>query len=188
MRSALALVLNAHLAVTALAVTEYHYHAGNQTLRRPTTLRPVTFNGVAIGTTELNRTAELGTLHALTDGHHFFHEGWYLSNSSSAGPVWEYLPDHPNAPSSSPEKIKRQSGQIEVYVNKQSAPYLSGAFVDYVQAFEEIPFTVQEVSWVTSGVGEMFMDLFDDGAFVTASTSLVGDLVDIFCTALEIFA
>lgn len=100
MRPALTLILNALLAVTALAATEYHYHADTQILRRPTTLRPVTFNGVAIGTTELNKTAEPGTLHSLTDGHHFFHEGWYLSNSSSSGPVWEYLSTRRNASSS----------------------------------------------------------------------------------------
>lgn len=100
MRPALTLILNALLAVTALAATEYHYHADTQILRRPTTLRPVTFNGVAIGTTELNKTAEPGTLHSLTDGHHFFHEDWYLSNSSSSGPVWEYLSTRRNASSS----------------------------------------------------------------------------------------
>ncbi|KUL82274.1 hypothetical protein ZTR_10766 [Talaromyces verruculosus] len=186
LRSALTLILNAQLAVAALAATECHYHAGTQILSRPTTLRPVTFNGVAIGTTELNRTAEPDAFHSLTDGNHFFYEDWYLSNPSSSGPVWEYLPTRRNA--SSPQMAKRQSGEIKVYLDHKSTPYLDGAFVDVVDTLEDLPFTVQEVNWVMSGVGEIFMDIFGDGPFVTSSTSLIGDLVDIFCSALEIFA
>lgn len=83
---------------------------------------------------------------------------------------------------------KRQSGEIKVYLDYKSTPYVDGAFVDFVDTLEDLPFTVQEVDWATSGVGETFMDIFDDEAFVKSSTSLIGDLVDIFCTALEIFA
>lgn len=84
--------------------------------------------------------------------------------------------------------MKRQSGEVKVYIEPKTAPYIQGAFVDFMDTLEDLPFIVHEVSWVTSGVREMFMDIFDDGAFVTSSTSLIGDLVDIFCTALEIFA
>lgn len=179
-------LLGVDLALTAPSVPEYRYITPGKEVRRSTSARPVTFNGVAIGTTELNSIATPGTIHSLLDGHHFYQRGWYLSHTDTDEPVWEYLPDHGNQSSTQP--VKRQSGTISLIIDHQSLPYISGAMVDYINIYDNIGFTVTEASWSTVGVGEMFLDLFDDGAFVTSSSSLFGDLAGIFFNALEIFA
>jgi hypothetical protein len=43
----------------------------------------------------------------------------------------------------------------------------------------------ESVVVVTEGYA---IDFFDDGSFVTSSTSLIGDIADIFFKALEIFS
>lgn len=53
---------------------------------------PIRFNGLAIGTNELDSEAANGTIHALAEGPHFGQRGWYLSGSDGGG-RWEYLPD-----------------------------------------------------------------------------------------------
>jgi hypothetical protein len=59
-----------------------------------------------------------------------------------------------------------------------SAPYLAGATLDFVDIIERAPFTVDEVSWSTSGTNVFGMDLYFDDAFGTSTTALFGDLVD----------
>lgn len=179
-------LLSIDLALSTPTPQEYRYITADKELRRPTYSRPVTFNGVAIGTMELNSTVTPGTIHSLSDGHHFYQPGWYLSHTDTDEPVWKYLPDRRNQSSSQP--VKRQSGTISVVVDRMSAPYITGALVDFVDTYEPTPFTIDELSWFTSGVSEMFMDVFDDGAFVTSSSALIGDLFDIFINAFEIFA
>lgn len=180
-------LLNIHSAFGAPASPEFHYQTEDgKTLNRPTVSRPVTFNGVAIGTTELNKTAEPGAIHLLEDGHHFFHKGWYLSNSAAGTPIWQYLPDHRN-PSSDSQPKKRQSGyDIDIDLG-DGAQFLELDLSSWNMVWRSVPL-VEEISWSTDWTGSFALDLFDNGSFVTSSTSLVGDLVDIFFNALEIFA
>jgi hypothetical protein len=170
---------------------EYHYRSGDKVLQRPTKFRPVTFNGIAVGVTELSQTAEDGTIHSLSDGHHFFHRGWYISDSDD-GPAWKYLPQFRNQTTS----LEKRSGDVDpgdlgtfqVVTDRMSAPYLGGATIDFVDIIESPPFTIDEVSWTTANTNIFGMDLYFDDAFVTSTDALFGELVDIFWNALEIFA
>lgn len=180
-------LLNIGLALSIPTVQEYRYITAGKELRRPTYLRPVTFNGVAIGTTELNSTGIPGTIHSLSDGHHFYQSGWYLSHTDTDEPVWMYFPDRRNQSYSQPVKRQSEDGYIQVYTEANSSPYISGAIVDFADTFEPLSFTIHDLSWSTSGVGEMFMDVFDNGAFVASSSALIGDLSNIFMNAFDIF-
>jgi hypothetical protein len=183
------LLLSANLALSTPIATdlrEFRYIGAGRELGRPTYSQPATFNGVAIGTTELNSTVAPGTTHSLADGHHFFHPGWYLSNGSE--PVWEYAPDRRN--SSSARRVRRSiDGTIEVkmIVDPVTIQYLEGPAIDFANAWEDVGRTAFEIQWESWGVGEMFLDVFDDGAFVTSSSALIGDLANIFYNAFEIF-
>jgi hypothetical protein len=182
----LLVLLSIHSAFGAPASPEFHYRTEDgKTLNRPTASRPVTFNGVAIGTTELNKTAESGAIHLLEDGHHFFHKGWYLSDSAAGIPVWQYLPDRQNSSSDSQPK-KRQSG-YEFDASFSNGLQLELDLSSWNMQWRTLPL-VEEINWSTNWPGSFALDLFDDGAFVASSTSLIGDLADIFFNALEFFA
>ncbi|KAH8803637.1 hypothetical protein F5884DRAFT_756905 [Xylogone sp. PMI_703] len=167
----------------AAASNEYHYMYGSERIRTNVT-RPVTFGGVIIGTTELNKTATPGTAHALSAGHHFRHEDWYLTDAD--GGSWEYLPNL-RADRLRGGVQKRQAsadftftamGTTLLHETLHSVGTTAFAFAS----------TESEISWqwVTAVSGEA-LDLIDSGSVVASSTALVGDLVDIFFNALEIF-
>jgi hypothetical protein len=180
------ILLGFGLANATPTPVEYHYQSGDQVLQRPTKFKPVTFNGITVGVAELNQTAEVGTIHSLSDGHHFFHRGWSISDSDD-GPVWKYLPQRRDQSSSLSKRVPG-SETVQLYINRQSAPYLSGAVVDFLNVYEHAPFTVHEVSWSVAAGSDFGMDLYLNEAFVTSTTALFGDLVNIFWNALEIFA
>jgi hypothetical protein len=176
-------LLGVDLALTAPTVQEYRYITAGKEVRRSTSTRPVTFNGVAIGTTELNSTATPGTIHSLLDGHHFYQPGWYLSHTNTDEPVWEYLPDRRNQSLSQP--VKRQVDNIRLSIN--NGQFITESIAIANGIYETLTSTASEISW-SSDIGFSALDLFDNGAFVASSTSLVGDLFDIFFNAFEIFA
>jgi hypothetical protein len=66
---------------------EYHYYSGDAKIKTVTS-KPVTFNGIAIGTAELN-ASDVGNWPALGDAHHFRHPGWVLADTN--GGSWEYI-------------------------------------------------------------------------------------------------
>lgn len=174
-------------ALGAPASPEFHYQTEDgKIVNRPTTSRPVTFKDVAIGTTELNKLAEPGAIHLLEDGHHFFHQGWYLSDSDAGTPIWQYLPDRRNS-SSDIQPKKRQSEGLFI----DSHIDYAGRQILEIQFEADLYYTLDladEISWSADFVGSIALDLFDNGSFVTSSTSLVGDLAGIFFNALEFFS
>jgi hypothetical protein len=184
-------LLNTRSALGAPASPEFHYRTEDgKTLNRPTASRPVIFNGVAIGTTELNKTAESGAIHLLEDGHHFFHKGWYLSDSAAGTPVWQYLPDRQNSTSDSQLKRGRPEGILTgSYIESPGSQIveIQLPFDEYDAYYYPISLA-EEISWSTDWSGSFALDLFDNGSFVASSTSLIGDLADIFFNALEFFA
>jgi hypothetical protein len=85
------------------AVSEYRYFHGADEINRANRSLPIRFNGLAIGTNELDSSeAANGTIHALADGHHFGQRGWYHPGTDGAN--WEYLPDLRSSSSSLEER------------------------------------------------------------------------------------
>lgn len=179
-------LLGVDLALTAPTAQEYRYITAGKEVRRSTSARPVTFNGVAIGTTELSSTATPGTIHSLLDGHHFYQPGWYLSHTNTDEPVWEYLPDRRNQSSSQPVKRGDQIS-IQIWENSLVSENIIQPIDEIAMHYQYIDILATEISWSTDVVF-VALDVFDNGAFVTSSTSLVGDLFDIFFNAFEIFS
>jgi hypothetical protein len=57
----------------AMPVTQYYqYFSDGRELLRPNYTTPAKFNSIAIGTTELNHTGIVETVHTVSEGHHFF--------------------------------------------------------------------------------------------------------------------
>lgn len=68
----------------------YNYTSGGQVVRTGNPALPVKFNGVPIHTVELPKKAKAGTLHHISEGHHFYHADWILTNKN--GGSWEFRP------------------------------------------------------------------------------------------------
>ncbi|KIM93306.1 hypothetical protein OIDMADRAFT_35807 [Oidiodendron maius Zn] len=190
MLSQILILLHIGLAVCSPVTAEYHYHAGGKEVRRPAHNVPVTFNGVAIGTTELNSTATSGTRHSISDGHHFTHQGWVLTDNNE--PAWEYLPDI-RSKVQAKSKVKRATDDI-VLLTFDGDTTIKQMVTDFIfhQGYSVDVITsnaltvARDISW--SEATPAILDLFDAGSFVTSSTSLTGDFADLFFDALEFFA
>ena len=103
------------IAVCAPSISEHHYFSGKEELLRPNYSTPITFKGSIIGAAELSSIAVSGTTHSLSDGHHFTHVGWYLTDTD--GGVWEFLPDHQNSVMVT-SKVRKQEAMILGIANK----------------------------------------------------------------------
>lgn len=88
------------LGLAAPTLTEYRYFTSGKEVLRANHTTPVTFNGIPIGTIEHNSTTEPGTIHSLSEGHHFGHRGWYITDTN--GGAWEYLPKQNDQINASP--------------------------------------------------------------------------------------
>ncbi|KAH8803618.1 hypothetical protein F5884DRAFT_861937 [Xylogone sp. PMI_703] len=184
-------------AVCSPVISQYRYvHSVNASkeIRRPDYSTPVTFNNVSIGTKALDETAESGTIHALTDGHHFFQKDWFLTSTN--GGSWVYLP---NLRETFTAHRKRQTAEMEIawnvyngnigplYVGQGLAVGEGGLLETVESVFAEPDLT--EIGWdvISDTASDIIIDFIDDGAFITSSTAFIGDLVDIFVNALDIF-
>ncbi len=170
-------------------VAEYRYFFGEREIRRLNTTVPATFKSIAIGTVELNAAAEVGTKHALADGHHFGQVGWRLTDTD--GPAWEKF-SSPNATeplgkrSSVSGDLKLALGD-KVWTNNnvylphadlQSANIMTSGYLNEANI----------IDWIwTSDPAHLALDLFDAGSFVTSSSSVFGDLADLLFNAIEIW-
>ncbi|RFU35022.1 hypothetical protein B7463_g1281, partial [Scytalidium lignicola] len=185
------------VALGAPVVSEFHYvHSVNTTkeLRRWNYSTPIVFNGVEIGVNALGETATAGTVHALTDGHHFYQRDWFLTSANGAS--WEYLPGL-RENFTSQKNTKRQfeediawmvfNGNVGPIAPTQDLAVGAGGVLESVESVFAQP-DLTEIGWdVISDSSSIIIDFIDDGEFITSSTALIGDLVDIFVNALDIF-
>jgi hypothetical protein len=70
---------------TTLSIPEYHIRNRNS-VQIYNASQPIKFNGVSIGTTELP-AAPTNTIQFLSEGHHFNHKGWHLTEKN--GGSWK---------------------------------------------------------------------------------------------------
>ena len=188
----LAVFFSSVAVAATLPTPEHRYWSGDQEVTRLNHSEPIRFNGIAIGTTELNSTGIPGAIHSLQDGHHFFHKDWVLTDTN--GGSWEYLPDIRRR-----GVEKRQSGEPDFIVFQGFSGYtiynvfFSGSNRQEPTDFE-IPTSLiagsalMAWSWrIEPNSGFEVMDLFDDDSIFASTSSLIGDLTDIFMNALELF-
>jgi len=184
-------VLSAAISSEAAAIAqrEFPYYTGGVRVKTANISEPVTFNGVIIHTAELN-ASDITTTFALTDGHHFGHYGWMLTDGpGSEGPQWKYL-EHS---STSPKLAKRQSDvftALDFITDTGSA--LSVATDTTVGSLTDIPFMSEfgffaatEINWDSSL--DFAIDFFLDGDFVAGTEALEGVLSGFFATSWELF-
>jgi hypothetical protein len=197
MLSQLVVLLYVAGALSSPTTSQYRYFHGIDEIQNLNHSRPVHFNGVAIGTNELDSEALNGTIHALADGHHFGQRGWYLSGTN--GGSWEYLPELRSL-------MKRAScgslpaGEYRVcsLISASTTVSCLGALAARGASDSCTRFSVETLSNGALGAATEFAwdvtsaltatDLFDGSSFVTSSTALIGDLSSIFFNALEFFA
>jgi hypothetical protein len=179
---------------------EYRYFTNGRELERGNSSGvPVKFNKKPIGTTELPATAPSGTVHALSDGHHFRHKGWYLTDTN--GGSWEYLP----------ELSKNKTSPIKRDADVTRLPSLFYEFMFNTDPFTQgslsgasgtnSPFILSQAgsgaagdfiwAWGNPGLNHI-VDLAieeSDGLLdlVAGSTVIGGDLEDIWFNAVDIF-
>jgi hypothetical protein len=200
------------LAPVVLGSPEYHYHVAhrNQEVQTANSSLPVMFNGNAIGTAELNLTAAPGTVHPLADGHHFYHADWVLTDRD--GGSWEYLPGrHDKAArllrTRNMAHTRRQSYNLQMAIQGNLG---SGGGIPFSLTLDLKPAvdtfaTVQTLAsdagianavpsassmswkWVDpSNTQDLLWEVGQE--VIAASTSLIGDLANIFFNAVDIFA
>ena len=195
MLSHILMLLTLGFATCSPVTPSYHYVAGGRAFRLLDHNVPITFNGIPIGTTELNSTAVAGTTHQLSEGHHFTHPGWVLSGNNSSNARWEYLPDlrHLDA------QLKTRATTLTLFEEFQIASGLT-----YRMEFGERLFLddiVTTVGTITSGAVQSAtsvsylttqidysMDIWDGGSIIVVTNSLTADFENLFFTALEFFA
>ena len=191
----LSFVFNVGFTIGAPALSSYRYLSGDTEVRRSNHSEPITFKGIPIGTAELSNVADPGTVHSLSEGHHFYQRGWYLSDVD--GGAWQFLPNRKNATSRT--IIKRQAKTLgidigttnsviaiipggdsggEVLIPRTTVSTITKGFID----------SATTASWDVAGEAAAALDFFDGASFVTSSTSLIGDISSIFFNALELFA
>jgi tRNA-dihydrouridine synthase len=173
-------------------LSEHHYFHRTSEIQRPTYDVPIKWQGIAIGNTELDPVAANGTIHSLSDGHHFRHRGWYLTDTN--GGAWEYLPNLAVLKRSTDAKTDvfhsieaTIDRAMKHYSNKHAVISFEENFSTFlgVDLIEGMKF---DRGYISPHHVKGYMDLYDSTSFITSTTSLVGDLKDIFMSALEIFA
>ncbi|KAH8802581.1 hypothetical protein F5884DRAFT_903236 [Xylogone sp. PMI_703] len=171
-------------ATAASAPAEFRYFGLGKEIRRGNLSVPITFNGIPIAITELDPTATNGTIHSLADGHHFRHRGWVLSDKN--GGAWEYSP---RTPASTQKRSPNIEPDINLNIHTSTSNVITGTFTNADTTFFAAPqgevFT--EVDWEFFNLvdGNQLLDLFDDGAFLTTSTAVIGELFESFFDAIS---
>lgn len=185
------------IATCAPATSEYHYISAadpSKEIRRLNYSNPVKFKGIAIGAKPLDEVAAYGTTHALIDGHHFYQRDWFLSDLN--GGSWEYLPGLRE--SFATRNMKRQGEELEIDWSNvfsgnigpvqvtQDLAVGAGGLLEDVSTIFNLP-DITSADWDVSETSSIIIDFLDESEVIAAATSLIGDLVDIFCNALDIF-
>ncbi|KAL6793242.1 hypothetical protein GGI42DRAFT_151337 [Trichoderma sp. SZMC 28013] len=180
----------AAFAATCLALpsgpTQYQYYINGTLLPTPDVFSPIKLNGIPIGTEELHPSSVNGTVHLLTDGHHFGHEDWVLSGRN--GLSWEYRPDLKH------HQAKRQSGAQGSYTyvasdGIQRSVTFTADDTGFIAHASNYASTQTSLQWEYSNESSTRFILELAGSAVETVTDILeGDLTNIFFNALEIFA
>lgn len=180
---------SAVVAGRAPSPTTYQYYHGT-TLIKTNTSSPVTFNGVAIGTTELNPNAVNGTLHNLSDGHHFYHQDWFLTAANDGS--WQYLPNRKD--NKQKQGLSKRQSFSANFFEGASDFMIHGSEFNTVGGDQIINNGVINIVPESSGASWQFeddssptLDFFQDDNFITSSIDIIGSIAGLALNAFEIF-
>lgn len=192
--------LVACLATAILTKSNYHYIGNRKSIRRLAFNSPILFMGNPITAIELPAIAANGTIHQLSEGHHFFHPGWFLASDN--GGVWQYLPEL----RSKVDASQRQNASKRTLATRADETLTLG--IDSFPKEKIIitndqnvltPETIERlindaeqfadsVNWAFSGpASETVIDIIDEGATLVSSTQAVSDVFDIIFDTLAWF-
>lgn len=141
-------------------------------------------NGIPIGTKELHPSSVNGTIHLLTDGHHFGHEDWVLSGRN--GISWEYRPDLKHG-------LTKRAVQGFYNFEGSAGIVRTVTYTADNSGFVATPFnyasTQTSLQWefLNESHGKFIIE-FASTVVETVTDILECDLTNIFFNALEIFA
>ncbi|PVH91336.1 hypothetical protein DM02DRAFT_664105 [Periconia macrospinosa] len=144
----------------------YQYYHGS-TLIKTNVSSPVTFNGLAIGTTELNPNAVNGTLHNISDGHHFYHQDWRLSKRQSF-------------------EAHFFEGASDFSVHGSEFNNVGGDQIINNGVINIVPES-SSASWQFEHDSNPILDFFEGDSFVTSSIDIIGSIAGLALDAFEIF-
>ncbi|OAK96089.1 hypothetical protein IQ06DRAFT_351540 [Phaeosphaeriaceae sp. SRC1lsM3a] len=179
---------NLQRAVSAISEEEHHYIGNGKRVRTHNTSLPILFNGKPISTTELP-VENTDSIHSLSQGHHFYHKDWYLTDKD--GGSWDYLS---NAKVELVKRIGTPAFSEWVNVSEQFAA--ATAFSTSIRLFQGTGRSVlalHEFPTLTtwSGVTTIFrytVEAVDNsGDILAASTSVFGEFANIALNALDFF-